>query len=135
MKRIDGDYSKEKEFERKYVPFLDPEYKWTEINAFKFERKNMDGEQISLNHFHYAAEGQWKSNPKAVIFYVHGYGDYGSRYAYIGKYLAKLGYEFAGIDQRGFGNSQGHEGRVESYEISAKDNYEFHQQYVEHFGR
>ena len=66
---------------------------------------------------------------------MHGYGDYGSRYAYIGKYLSERGYEFAGIDQRGFGDSQGHEGRVESYEISSKDNYEYHEQYVKHFGR
>jgi alpha-beta hydrolase superfamily lysophospholipase len=53
----------------------------------------------------------------------------------VGRYLAKRGYEFAGLDQRGFGDSEGHQGRVESVEINAQDNYEYHQKYVQHFGR
>ena len=135
LKKVEGHHDRETEFHRKFIPFKDQEFQWTKVNPFKFERTTLDGKEITLNHFHYQASGEWAAQPKAVIFYVHGYGDYGSRYAYIGKYLAKLGYEFAGLDQRGFGDSEGHEGRIGSFEISAKDNYEYHQLYVEYFGR
>ena len=62
---------------------------------------------------------------------MHGYGDYGSRYACVGKYLSERGYEFATLDQRGFGNSQGPEGLIEKYEITTQDNINYHQKYVD----
>ena len=86
---------------------------------------------MKLDHFRYVAEGRYASKPKGIFFYVHGYGDYGSRYAYVGKFLAKLGYELAGVDQRGFGDSEGEEVKIESFEKNSEDNYTFHQRYVE----
>ena len=50
------------------------------------------------------------------MFYTHGYGDYGSRYAYVGNYFSKLGIEMAGLDQRGFGDSEGEEGKIVSFD-------------------
>jgi alpha-beta hydrolase superfamily lysophospholipase len=47
--------------------------------------------------------------------------------------LAKFGYELAGVDQRGFGDSEGMEGKIESFEINSEDNYIFHERYVEHY--
>jgi len=35
------------------------------------------------------------------------------------------------LDQRGFGDSEGDEGKIESYEISVEDNVKFHQEYCE----
>jgi hypothetical protein len=57
VKQIEVDNTKEKEFERKYIPFLDKEFKWTQVNPFKFERTTMDGLKIVLNHVHYQADG------------------------------------------------------------------------------
>lgn len=36
IKKILGDYKRDDEFKRKYVAFLDPEFKWTQVNPFKF---------------------------------------------------------------------------------------------------
>lgn len=94
---------------------------------------NSEGKDLKIHHFRHLAEGDRAENPKAVIFYVHGYGDYSSRYAFIGKYLSHLGYEFAGIDQRGFGDSEGTEGKIESFESSTEDHLLFHKAYVENF--
>ena len=92
---------------------------------------------LKLNHFRYQARnpksGEFIENPKAIVFYVHGYGDYASRYAYVGEYLSNLGIEFAGLDQRGFGTSEGSEGKIESFETNVDDNLEFHSKYCLHF--
>ena len=47
--------------------------------------------------------------------------------------MAKHGYEMAGVDQRGFGCSEGMEGKIESYETNSEDNYTFHERYVEEY--
>jgi len=88
---------------------------------------------LKLYHCRFKAKGEFAENPKALIFYVHGYGDYSSRYAYVGEFLSERGYEFVALDQRGFGNSEGVEGKIESYEINADDNAKFHQAYVQFF--
>jgi len=74
------------QYNRKYIPFT--EYKWTEVNPFPFEVNDTfnPGKKLQLYHFRHASN---LAKPKALIFYVHGYGDYGSRYAYMGKHLAK----------------------------------------------
>jgi len=45
-------------------------------------------EIIMLLFRKYKATNEGSLKPKALIFYVHGYGDYGSRYAFVGKYLS-----------------------------------------------
>lgn len=47
---------------------------------------------------------------KGIIFYVHNYGTCTKNYAYLAESFADQGYEFCGIDQRGFGESEGQRG-------------------------
>ena len=35
---------------------------------------------------------------KGIVFYVHGFGCYCEKYAYIAKVFAEAGYEFIGFD-------------------------------------
>jgi len=95
------------------------------------------GHKITLNHFRHVAldpkTGQPTQTPKALVFYTHGYGDYGSRYAYVGNYLSKLGIEMAGLDQRGFGDSEGEEGKIVSFEVSTDDNKSFFKEYIKKY--
>ena len=50
---------------------------------------------------------------KGMVHYVHGYGENLYNYAFLGQMFASNGYEFFGMDQRGFGQSEGIKGRVE----------------------
>jgi lysophospholipase len=50
---------------------------------------------------------------KGVIQFVHGYGDYAGRYAYLAQKFSQMGYEFIAIDQRGLGHSEGRRGVYE----------------------
>ena len=58
---------------------------------------------------------------RGIVLYVHGYGSCTHKMAYLAEYFAQRGYEFAGIDQRGFGKSEGVRGRIESLESTMKD--------------
>ena len=44
LKTIQGNHSEEIEFQRKYIPFLDSGFQWTEINPFEYSVKSLDGE-------------------------------------------------------------------------------------------
>ena len=52
---------------------------------------------------------------------IHGFGDYTGRFAYYAKPFAENGYDFVGMDMRGFGRSEGRRGIVESKEIIMDD--------------
>lgn len=52
---------------------------------------------------------------------MHGYGDYTARYAYFAKYFSNAGYDFVGLDQRGFGYSEGRRGIIESEDYFIED--------------
>lgn len=52
---------------------------------------------------------------------MHGYGDYVGRYAYFARYFSEAGYDFLGIDQRGFGLSEGRRGIIENEEVMIGD--------------
>lgn len=65
------------------------------------------------------------SRRKAVICYVHGYGSNTAKYAFLAQAFAHYGYEFCGIDQRGFGNSEGTPGRIESISNILNDVHAF----------
>ena len=60
---------------------------------------------------------------KGVIFYIHGYGSYCERYAFQAQTFAEAGYEVIGLDQRGFGNSGGQRGLIESTNVVYADLY------------
>jgi len=50
-----------------------------------------------------------------MVHYVHGYGECLYNYAFLGQMFASNGYEFFGMDQRGFGHSEGTKGRVKVF--------------------
>lgn len=58
---------------------------------------------------------------KGIIYYLHGYGDYCGRYGYLGKRFAEAGFDFVGMDQKGFGNSGGQRAIIESAQDSIDD--------------
>jgi alpha-beta hydrolase superfamily lysophospholipase len=47
------------------------------------------------NYLYPAKEGVKR---KGIVYFVHGYGEYNGRYAYLGKGFSEAGYDFAGID-------------------------------------
>lgn len=68
---------------------------------------------------------------KGILFYVHGYGGNVHLHAYLAEMFAQAGYEFCGIDQRGFGQSEGVRGRIESIDAALSDVMKFNEIYYE----
>lgn len=82
-----------------------------------------DGKSYKLSSYRYPVpEGVQR---KGVIVFVHGYGDYVGRYAFKGKFIAQHGYDFVGVDQRGFGHSQGHRGYIEDHQMFVDEQVKF----------
>ena len=54
-----------------------------------------------------------KNERKAVVFYIHGYGSFVNHNAVYGKYLAEDDFEVFGVDQRGFGESEGERAQID----------------------
>ena len=54
--------------------------------------------------------------PKGVVCYFNGYGSYVGQASYQAKYYAEHGYDFVGMDYRGYGKSEG-----QRYLIPSKD--------------
>lgn len=54
--------------------------------------------------------------PAAVIAVVHGYGDHGGRYAWLGTDMAARGYAVYAYDLRGHGQSSGTRGQVRRFD-------------------
>lgn len=54
--------------------------------------------------------------PKAIIFFLHGYGSHGSRppHRYLGEYFTRQSYSYASFDFQGHGRSSGPRGIVQS---------------------
>jgi len=58
---------------------------------------------------------RWEiDNPRSVVVVVHGYADHSGRYAALAEYLNQDGHGVVACDQRGFGRSDGHSGRIVS---------------------
>lgn len=72
---------------------------------------------------------------KGILFFVHGYGLNTNLHCFLAERFAQHGYEFCGIDQRGFGRSEGTRGRIESFEDSMADIMQFNETYYEQYGR
>ena len=62
-----------------------------------------------------------EGEPRAVIMMFHGYGSWTGKYGYYAKYFADAGYDFVGFDFRGFGNTKGQRGHIDSWEQHIKD--------------
>ena len=64
--------------------------------------------ELKIKSYFYPAFHEVK-NPKTkfkgVIFYIHGFTDYTSRYAFVAQVYSKLGYDFFTMDFPGHGKS------------------------------
>ena len=98
----------EEEYQRKVIHFKN--YSFPEVNPINFISKN-GKTQAKLANYRYPSQ---TGERKGIILFVHGYGDYCGRYAYFAKYFAENGYDLVGIDQRGFGYSEGERGAYSS---------------------
>lgn len=65
---------------------------------------------------------------------MHGHGDYCERYAYFAKAFAENGYDFVGMDMKGFGHSQGKRGVLDSEESLLNDHLEYFELVNSKFG-
>ncbi|TNV72939.1 hypothetical protein FGO68_gene9903 [Halteria grandinella] len=95
------------EFKESFIDFR--EFPFPEVNPLKIQ---------DLANYRYPS---LQSKRKGIIFYIHGYGEYVQRYGYFAKKYAEAGYDFVGVDQRGFGYSQGKKGLLNSQEDICQD--------------
>jgi len=68
------------------------------------------------------------------VQWIHGFGDYSGRYAFLAKQLAESGYEVVALDQRGFGFSEGTRGYIETGERARDDILSYTELVNEKFG-
>lgn len=59
--------------------------------------------------------------PKAVIGFVHGFGEHSGRYAHVADFFNKNGYSFYALDNRGHGKSDGKRGHAPKYDSYLDD--------------
>ncbi|AEI47607.1 alpha/beta hydrolase [Runella slithyformis] len=55
------------------------------------------------------------AQPKAVIAFIHGFGEHSGRYAHVANFFNKNGYSFYSLDNRGHGRSEGKRGHAPGY--------------------
>ena len=73
-------------------------------------RITTNGEEVKLMSYRWPAEG----DRKGVIFMYHGYGSCAAHISVFAKFYAADGYEVFAMDMRGFGNSEGERGFINS---------------------
>lgn len=54
--------------------------------------------------------------PRSAVILVHGIGEHSGRYDHVGRFLAVQGHDVLAFDNRGFGQSGGRRGHVDSFE-------------------
>jgi alpha-beta hydrolase superfamily lysophospholipase len=59
--------------------------------------------------------------PRAAILLVHGIGEHSGRYQHVGRFFADRGYDVEAFDNRGFGESGGRRGHIDSFSIYLDD--------------
>lgn len=59
--------------------------------------------------------------PKASVFLVHGFGEYGGRYGHVIDRLTKEGFEVFSVDLRGHGYSEGKRGDIDDFRRYEED--------------
>ncbi|MGI9599150.1 MAG: lysophospholipase [Acidimicrobiales bacterium] len=60
-------------------------------------------------------------NPRAAMLLVHGIGEHSGRYVHVGRFFGSLGYDVSAFDNRGFGESGGRRGHIDSFDIYLDD--------------
>ena len=78
-------------------------HSWNTKPNFEFV---IDGLKLQISNMRAIEDGKPLEKPKAIMFFIQGYGVYPSRIANVAKMLAEQGIEWACIDMRGFGNSE-----------------------------
>ena len=110
----------ELEFKRKFIDFK--HHEWPETNPLELNLPSYKGQsEVRIQNYRYPAFG----DRKGIVQLIHGHGDYIGRYAYLAEQIAMEGYDVIGIDQRGFGRSEGQRGILESREIIRDDIIEY----------
>lgn len=93
------------------------------IEGFADITVNQGGKPITLHSYKYPAK---TPEPKAINLLFHGYSEYlGCALRPYATYLAEKGICSIGIDQRGFGLSQGVRGYFESFDCIVADTKKF----------
>ncbi|MEM9655641.1 MAG: lysophospholipase [Actinomycetota bacterium] len=60
-------------------------------------------------------------DPRAAILVVHGIGEHSGRYAHVAQFFAQRGFDVEAFDNRGFGESGGARGHIDSYSVFLDD--------------
>lgn len=77
-------------FKHKYIDYTSLKFPETNpIDLFTADKR------FKLANYRYPAA---TTERKGIIYFIHGYGEYVSRYAYFGRVFAENGYDFVGID-------------------------------------
>lgn len=100
----------QKKKDKKYIDIKAIQF--PEFNPIDLKVKSGDIE-YKLANYRYPSQTKDK---KGIIFYLHGFGEHCGNYGYFAKYFADQGYDFFGLDQRGFGRSEGPRAHIESEE-------------------
>ena len=93
-----------------------------DYRAYKFpidnfvETTNVDG-VTKLHNYRWPVEGtSAEKPPKGIILMFHGFGSYVGKYGYMARIYLAHGYEVCGLDQMGFGLSEGIRGFIKTQE-------------------
>ena len=117
-------------YDLKHIDFT--KYHWPEVNPIDLQMPDYkSGGKVCLQNYRYPTN---QDTRKGIIQLLHGLGDYIGRYAFLAKKLSDQGYDVVGIDQRGFGYSEGRRGLVESQQIIRDDILTYTSQINEKFG-
>jgi alpha-beta hydrolase superfamily lysophospholipase len=85
------------------------------------------------DHLNLFMQGWETSNPKAVVYMVHGLGEHSGRYAHVAAALNDAGYTLVAFDLRGHGKSQGQRGHAPSIDHFMDDIDTFAQKVAERY--
>ncbi len=61
------------------------------------------------------------AEPRAAIQLVHGIGEHSGRYEHVGNFFAGRGFDVAAFDNRGFGETAGRRGHIDSFALFLDD--------------
>ena len=89
------------QYRNKYINFKG--FQWPQENPIDIKSSLGDG--VELANYRFPVPEGIKT--KGIVYFVHGYGCSVANHAYLAQMFAEQGYEFCGMDQRGFGKSGG----------------------------
>ena len=95
-------------------------YQYPNLNFIKHKSAS-DG----LTLYNYRWISSFNKRPKAVICFLPGYGTYAGKYANIAKMYADQGYDFIGMDYKGYGRSEGQRRLIKNLDLLYEEELEF----------